>query len=257
MSHPESAMRQTKWPAIAFGMLMPGLGQIYNGELLKGLCFFSIYQMIALIGVRLAVRLSDRLLIIGVGLVLICMISFYIWTIVETVRKRNPDAEPKKYNRWYFYLAVWLVCMVGINGAIIRHIRTSTLEAFKIVGASMQPAVLRGDYVLVDKTAYQRQAPHVNDVVVLFDPDNRSIVLLRKIAALPGQAVPQPNVGRQTVPHGMVYVSGEISGADDSSRFGFIPLRDLLGKARQIYWSSGPHGIRWNRIGMKVPSAMN
>lgn len=245
--------KQTRWPALTLGMTMPGLGQMYNGELLKGICFFSIYQMLALIGLRLAVRLPDRLMVAGVGTVLALVIAFYLWTIVEAGLRRNAGTEPKGYNRWYFYLAAWLVGMVGINGAIIDHIRGSSCEAFKIVGASMEPTVLRGDRVLTDKTAFSKQAPRVGDVVMFVNPDDRSKVFIRKIAALPGQRLPGAAPGGETVPHGMVYVLGERPGVGtDSATLGFIPLRDLVGRARQIYWSSGPDGIRWQRIGMTL-----
>jgi signal peptidase I len=247
-------MKQIRWQAVILGMLMPGLGQIYNGELLKGLSFFAIYQMAVLTGFSLAVLLSDSLLVAGAALVIVITTGFYVWTIFEAGRRAVRGAEPKRYNHWYFYLAVWLICMVGINGLSIHHIRTSTVSAYRIATAYMQPTVLRGDYVLVDNTAYLRRAPQVNDIVLLVDPDNRSIVLLRKIAALPGKMIPG---GTKTVPHGMIYVTGEKGGALDSSTFGFIPLRDLLGRARQIYWSSGPHGIRWGRIGMRVSSPAN
>lgn len=250
MSQSGLALKQVRWPAVVLGMLMPGLGQIYNGELLKGLCLFAIYQMLAVVGFSLAVLLSDSLLIFGVGLVLLLITGFYLWTILNAARRPVSEVASGKFNHWYFYLAVWLICMVGINGLTIRHIRTSTVAAYRIAAVRMKPSVLRGDYVLVDKTAYKRNAPHVNDVVLLVDPDNRSIVLMRKISALPGQLVPG---GSKSVPHGMIYVSDEF-GAGGSSEFGFIPLGDLLGKARLIYWSSGPGGIRWNRIGMRVSS---
>jgi signal peptidase I len=233
-------------------MTIPGLGQVHNGELLKGLCFFSIYLMLVLIGPRFAVRLPDRLLMPATGVALVLVIAFYLWTIFEAGRAKIVTVEPKKYNRWYFYLAFWLVGMVGVNGAVIDHIRSSTLQAFKIAGTSMEPAVRRGDFVLVDKTVYNRMAPGVGDVVVLVDPDDRSMVLIRKIAALPGQRLSEATSGVETVPHGMVYVSGERPGANGSSTFGFVSLRDLVGKARQIYWSSGPDGIRWNRIGVTL-----
>src|SRR5208337_4307224 len=95
---------QTRWPALLLGMMMPGLGQIHNGELLKGLCFSAIYQMLALIGMRFAILLPDGLLIVGAGLVLVFVIAFYLWTIAEAGRKKISGAEQKKYNRWYFYL---------------------------------------------------------------------------------------------------------------------------------------------------------
>jgi signal peptidase I len=234
-------------------MTMPGLGQMYNGELLKGTCFFSIYQMLAIIGLRLAVRLPDRLLAAGVGAVPALVVVFYFWTIVEAARRRNAATEPKGYNRWYFYLAAWLVGMVGINGVVIDHIRSSTVEAFKIASTTMEPAVLEGDRILTDKTAFSRQAPRVGDVVMFINPDDRSKIFVRKIAALPGQSLPDAPAGGETVPHGSVYVQGERAGVGiDSATFGFVPLRDLVGKARQIYWSSGPDGVRWKRIGMTI-----
>ena len=36
----------------------------------------------------------------------------------------------------------------------------------------------------------------------------------------------------------------------DSRTFGAIPLHDVIAKVRQIYYSSGPDGVRWNRIGL-------
>ncbi|MBI9087326.1 MAG: signal peptidase I [Desulfobacterales bacterium] len=234
-------------------MTMPGLGQMYNGEFLKGICFFSIYQMLALIGLRLAVRLSDRWLVVGVGISLALVVLFYLWTIVEAARRHCVAMEPKGYNRWYFYLAAWLIGMVGINGAVIDHIRSTTVEAFKIVTDSMEPTVLRGDRILADKTALERDAPKVGDVVMFVCPDDRSKIFIKKIAALPGQPLPNASTGGETVPHGMVYViSGRPGVGIDSTTFGFIPLRDLVGKARQIYWSTGPAGIRRQRIGMTL-----
>jgi signal peptidase I len=143
--------------------------------------------------------------------------------------------------------------MMGINGAIIDYIRNSTVEPFKIVTTYMEPSVLRGDRILTDKTAYSRQEPRVGDVVMFINPDDRSKIFIKKIAALPGQSLPDTPAGGVTVPHGMVYVLGERSGVGvDSATFGFIPLRDLVGKARQIYWSIGLDGVRWQRIGMTI-----
>ena len=251
MTH-STPSRPICWPALILGMTMPGLGQMYRGEFLKGICFFSIYQMLTLIGPRLAVRLPDRWLVVGVGTALTLAITFYLWTIVEGTRRNCATAEPKGYNRWYFYLSAWLVGMAGINGAVIDHIRGTTVEAFKIVTDSMDPTVLRGDRILADKTALEREAPRVGDVVMFVGPDDRSKIFIKKIAALPGQPIPGATPG-ETVPHGMAYVlSARPDVGIDSSTFGFIPLRDLVGKARQIYWSTGPEGIRWQRIGMTL-----
>jgi len=244
-----TSSKGVNWPALLLGMTMPGLGQMVNGKLVKGISFFAIYEMIALIGLRWAVRLPDRLLMVGTGVTLLSVIIFYLWAMRDAAVTRR-EGEPRPYNRWYFYLATWLVGMVAVNGAVIAHIKSSTIEAFRIVAESMSPTVLRGDFVLTDKTAYRRAAPQVGDVVMFVNPDDRSKIFIRKIVALPGQKSPDG----ETVPHGMVYVLGEKPTAPGSATTGYIPLRDLAGKARQIYWSKGDAGVRLERIGMVVTS---
>jgi len=49
-----------------------------------------------------------------------------------------------RYNRWYFYLAAWLVGYVIVGSAIFDYGRTNYMEAFKIPTGSMEPAVLKG-----------------------------------------------------------------------------------------------------------------
>jgi signal peptidase I len=55
----------------------------------------------------------------------------------------------------------------------------------------------------------------------------------------------------QVIPDGQVFVLGDNRvAAIDSRRFGTIPLADVKGVGRQIWFSSGPHeGVRWSRIG--------
>jgi len=94
MTDTTAKRRQLCWPPLILGMTMPGLGQMYNGEFLKGICFFSIYQMLAMIGLRLAMHLPDRLLVAGVGGALGLVILFYLWTIIEATRRHGAASEP-------------------------------------------------------------------------------------------------------------------------------------------------------------------
>jgi signal peptidase I len=53
------------------------------------------------------------------------------------------------------------------------------------------------------------------------------------------------------VPPGQVFVLGDNRAASvDSRKFGSVPMQDVVGKARQIWFSYGAEGMRWQRLGL-------
>lgn len=56
-----------------------------------------------------------------------------------------------------------------------------------------------------------------------------------------------------TVPDGDVFVLGDNRGKSNDSRvYGTVPLSDVLGKVRQLWFSKSADGIRWGRIGKVI-----
>lgn len=242
-----------KWLAVVMALIMPGMGQIYNGELIKGISFFIIFLALYIIGFQYTVHLSDALLIAGILCTILTVLGVYVASVVQAFRRarKSPSTGGQAaYNRWYFYVAVWLLGYVLISGAVYDYVRNHYVEAFKIPSASMEPAVLRGDMVLADKTAYRRTAPKKGDIVIFVFKDDRSKRFIKRIESMPGDTVRLADGSTQTVPHGSVYVLGDNKEHSlDSRTFGFVPLGDITAKVRQVYFSRGEDGIRWNRIG--------
>jgi signal peptidase I len=235
------------------GLAMPGLGQIHNGELIKGISYFVILLVVCILGMRWTVLLPDRSLILGLILTNVAALAIYLGAMIDAYRNSAKEAKLQAYNRWYFYAAVWLLGWILAAGAVFGHVRDNIAEAYKIASGSMEPTVMKGDRVLADKTAYRRMPPKKGDVVVLVYPDDRSKKYIKRIEALPGDTIIGADGTTKVVPHGYVYLLGDNrNNSYDSRQFGFISLTDVIAKVRQIYFSSGQDGIRWNRIGLVV-----
>ncbi|HUI90679.1 MAG TPA: signal peptidase I [Chitinivibrionales bacterium] len=246
-----------KISALVAGLILPGLGQMYNGELTKGLCFFGLFLMTVIAGLRIVMMFPNASLMLGIGMVALLSLAIYIVFSIEAwlaASRRGKGFMVKWFNRWYFYTAMWMLCSVFISSAAFSYVSDGIVQFCRIVTASMTPAVVPGDYVIVDKTYYKHHAPKKGDVILFRYPDDRSKLFIKRIGGLPGDTLKlEGNV--IIVPHGHVFALGDNAGhSDDSRHYGPIPLTELLGKARQVYFSfSIENGIRPERIGLVLP----
>ena len=137
---------------------------------------------------------------------------------------------------------------------------------------------------LIRSTVIPVGAPRRGDIVVFIYPEDRSKDFIKRLIGLPGDTIevrdkkilvnglpwsdaygvnvdnmvipgsvqPRDNFGPVTVPEGTLFVMGDNRDESYDSRFwGFVPMKEVLGKALIIYWSWNheDHGVRWNRIG--------
>ena len=137
---------------------------------------------------------------------------------------------------------------------------------------------------LIRSTVIPVGAPRRGDIVVFIYPEDTSKDFIKRLIGLPGDTIevrdkkifvnglpwndaygvnvdsliipgsvqPRDNFGPVKVPEGSLFVMGDNHDESYDSRFwGFVPMKDVLGKALIIYWSWNheDHGVRWNRIG--------
>jgi signal peptidase I len=245
-----------KVKALIAGIAMPGLGQFYNGEIFKGVCLFSLFIFIPLLLLRITIALPDSLLIAGAIVSFFGAVGLYIFAIVDAFRTAASSGAGyvvKSFNRWYFYALLWCIGAVWVAGAMVGYSQRNIVMFCRIATSSMEPAVTQGDFVIFDNTAGEKTSPKKNAVVLFRYPDDRSKLYVKRAAGLPGETLSIGNSSPVIVPHGHLFVLGDNrEHAEDSRKFGPVPLRDVIGKARIVYLSLGPNGIRWERIGKRL-----
>ncbi|MFZ4438272.1 MAG: signal peptidase I [Syntrophales bacterium] len=137
---------------------------------------------------------------------------------------------------------------------------------------------------LIRSTLIPFGTPKRGDIIVFIYPEDRSKDFIKRLVGLPGDTIeirnknillnglswndthgvhvdsliipgsvqPRDNFGPVTVPEGSLFVMGDNRDESYDSRFwGFVPMKDVLGKALVIYWSwnQEKNNVRLGRIG--------
>jgi signal peptidase I len=126
--------------------------------------------------------------------------------------------------------------------------RCFLLQAFRIATPSMEPTLLVGDHVLVNKFvfapsrwAWERRLlpirdPRPGDVAAFGSPRDPRRVLVKRVAEVPGDVSPHARAGS-------FYALGDNRAVSEDSRsWGPVPRGRLRGRAVLVYWTRAPAG---------------
>ena len=96
--------------------------------------------------------------------------------------QENPKSEPLSF--------VWdTIKIIIISLAIIVPIRYYLVQPFFVKGASMEPNLENGDYLLVDELSYRLGEPKRGEVIVFRYPYDTSQFFIKRIIGLPSETV--------------------------------------------------------------------
>jgi signal peptidase I len=285
--------------ALLMSLILPGFGQLYNGEFNKAIWLFLGFAFFCVPGVALvALYLSNAWMMPTLVVSLVLTLGIWLYGMIDGWRtaSRKQDYRIQAWQVGSIYLLVFILCNLVALPLLIGYVRDHQVASFRIPAASMEPSVLRGDIIFADMRYNCPGCKHRvrrGDIAIFTYPNDRTLNYIKRVIGLPGDRVQimgnevlvngkSLKVGEMatpdgtlvteaadggqwqvrwaaaergkdvdvTVPPGNVFVLGDNrSGSRDSRIFGTVPLADVVGKARQVWFSSDKHEVRWQRLG--------
>jgi signal peptidase I len=173
-----------------------------------------------------------------------------------------------------------------LANAFIATSRNHFIRFYKFPSTSMEPTVLMGDHILVDRREQVRN-PRRGDLIVFKYPKDASKEFMQRVVAVGGDTIeirnkqlivngypvkesyvlyvdqfaipatqsPRDNFGPFTVSANSFFVLGDNRDRSlDSRFFGVVDKSKIMGTVKGIYWSwdSQESSVRWERIGKQV-----
>jgi signal peptidase I len=197
---PSQPRARWKKPVLAlfFSLLADGLGQIYNGELIKGLAFALAGWILVWLGFSyLMSSFSGFILFIVLSLAFktyLCVNAFII------AKKFQVDATLARVSLVPRIAAATLVIGVALCVSSDPFIKKFfAFHAFRVPSASMCPTICEGDRIVADMRAFRQDSPRRGNVV-MFLFDSESTLHIKRVVAVGGDNV--------SASHGRVIVNG-------------------------------------------------
>ncbi len=96
----------------------------------------------------------------------------------------------RPYNKLYIYCLLILIA-VGVISPVAKWglLQDQLLQAFRIPSASMQPTVLLGDFLFVDKRRSAYEQMHWGTIVVYLSTEDQGLRVIKRVVGLPGDTI--------------------------------------------------------------------
>lgn len=159
----------------------------------------------------------------------------------------------------------WVESIV-IAVLLALFVRVFIVQAFKIPTGSMRPTLIENDRIFVNKFIYRFREPRVGDIIVFREVGEGKKDLIKRLLATEGDRIEIVNgrIKRNSriidelpisefyyynrgdygeegeeivIPEDSFYALGDNSASSKDSRYwGFVPRKNIIGKAIFIYW---------------------
>lgn len=200
-------------------------------------------------------RVPMHILYLAMGLIIAVAVLRYF------IKKDKGSSKRKKVLKFIFEYAD----SARSASILALIIVTLIIQTFKIPTGSMIPTLNIGNHLMVNKFIYYFKKPKRGDIIVFVYPVNPKKDFIKRLVGLPGETIevkdgsvfingeelraPQTIAERHyynegmygegliKIPDNTYFVMGDNTRNSKDSRFwGFVPKKNLLGKAFFVYW---------------------
>ena len=168
----------------------------------------------------------------------------------------EPVQKPKSRPGWVTFLLETVQTI--ILAVVLYFLIDSVVARVRVENISMEPTLMPGQFILVNKLAVKLNDIQRGDIIVFHFPQNVKEDYIKRIIGLPGDSIvirankvyvnnqeitesyisaePAYN-GTWVVPEGNLFVLGDNRNqSSDSHSWGYVPINLVVGKALVIYW---------------------
>jgi len=180
--------------ALFTGLLLPGLGQIYCGEVARGAVFLLSFALLLPSAAWLAVHgpraLLSPVMVVGV----LASLVLYLYAVLvayRSARRLRQDFAPSAWNHGTVYLALFLFGHAFMLAPLASYANHQLVQTFKVPSASMMPSILPGDRFFADKRVGHPGGVKLRRgaIVVFLYPNDRTTMFVKRIVGLPGDRI--------------------------------------------------------------------
>ena len=200
-------------------------------------------------------KMPMHILYLAIGLVIVVAVLRYF------IKREKGSSKRKKVLKFIFEYAD----SARSASILALIIVTFIVQTFGIPTGSMIPTLNIGNHLMVNKFIYYFKKPERGDIIVFVYPVNPKKDFIKRLVGLPGETIqikdgsvfingeelrsPQTIAERYyynegmygegliKIPDNTYFVMGDNTKNSKDSRFwGFVPKKNLLGKAFFVYW---------------------
>ncbi len=172
--------------------------------------------------------------------------------------EENPEVQEKLPTFKQVLSNIFEVVQILVMAFVLYFIIDAVLGRVLVQKVSMEPTLMQGEILMVNKLAYKFGEVEYGDIVTFHYPNNPERDYVKRAIGLPGDVVEvkdgqvwvnglelyEPYIsaapeyeGVWEIPEGQYFVLGDNRNPSaDSHVWGYVPEENLIGEAFAVYW---------------------